>query len=144
MKKNILVFVILILNLSLYAQKIAQLNAVKMKEENIYIVDDKLDILKSKKDAEVYIEKAFACLLQDGSDFFYDILSKKKQYSVQLFTYNEGTKNIVYLNFFIIDEKDDYLNTKELIVFDGGTNFWNIKYDIQNDNFYDIFINGES
>jgi len=48
------------------------------------------------------------------------------------------------LNFFIIDEKDDYLNTKELIVFDGGTNFWNIKYDIQNDNFYDIFINGES
>ena len=30
MKKNILVFVILILNLSLYAQKIAQLNAVKM------------------------------------------------------------------------------------------------------------------
>ena len=49
MKKNILVFVILILNLSLYAQKIAQLNSVKIKEENIYIVDDKLDILKSKK-----------------------------------------------------------------------------------------------
>ena len=77
MKKNILVFVIIILNLSLYAQKIAQLNAVKIKEENIYIVEDKLDILKSKKDAEVYIEKAFACLLQDGSDFLMIYLAKR-------------------------------------------------------------------
>ena len=138
MKKYLLIFVILILNLSLYAQ---QLNTGKIQDENIYIVEDKLNILKSKKDAEVYIEKAFSYLQQNH---IYEILLKKEKYSVQLFTRTEENKNIVYLNFFILDYKEDYFYTEEVIVFDGGTSFWNIKYDIQNDNFYNIWINGET
>ena len=138
MKKYLLIFVILILNLSLYAQ---QLNTGKIQDENIYIVEDKLNILKSKKDAEVYIEKAFSYLQQNH---IYEILLKKEKYSVQLFTRTEENKNIVYLNFFILDYKEDYFYTEEVIVFDGGTSFWNIKYDIQNDNFYNIWINGEA
>ena len=138
MKKYLLIFVILILNLSLYAQ---QLNTGKIQDENIYIVEDKLNILKSKKDAEVYIEKAFSYLQQNH---IYEILLKKEKYSVQLFTRTEENKNIVYLNFFILDYKEDYFYTQEVIVFDGGTSFWNIKYDIQNDNFYNIWINGEA
>jgi hypothetical protein len=126
-------------------QKLAseiKLTSGKIKEEDIYIVEDKLNILKSKKDAEVYIEKAFSYLLQDRYKF-HDILIKKEGYSVQLFTRNDGEKDIVYLNFFILDYKADYFNTKQVVVWDGGTDFWNITYDIQKDEFYDIWINGE-
>ena len=78
-----------------------KLSPGKIDEENIYIVEDKLNILKSKKDAEVYIEKAFSYLLQDRYKF-HDILIKKEGYSVQLFTKNDGTKDIVYLNFLFL------------------------------------------
>ena len=54
-----------------------KLSPGKIDEENIYIVEDKLNILKSKKDAEVYIEKAFSYLLQDRYKF-HDILIKKE------------------------------------------------------------------
>lgn len=60
-----------------------------------------------------------------------------------MFTRNDGEKDIVYLNFFILDYKADYFNTKQVVVWDGGTDFWNITYDIQKDEFYDIWINGE-
>lgn len=142
MKKSFLVFVIILLSLSLYAQSINKLNTEKIKEENIYIVEDELNILPSKKDAETYIEKVFMYLLQENS--YYDILRKKEKYSVQLFTRKDGTKSIIYLNFFILDYKADYFNTKQVVVWDGGTDFWNITYDIQKDEFYDIWINGEA
>ena len=144
MKKSFLVFVIILLSLSLYAQSINKLNTEKIKEENIYIVEDELNILPSKKDAETYIEKVFMYLLQKNRnpyEFYYDILRKKEKYSVQLFTRKDGTKSIIYLNFFILDYKADYFNTKQVVVWDGGTNFWNITYDIQKDEFYDIWIN---
>ena len=147
MKKSFLVFVIILLSLSLYAQSINKLNTEKIKEENIYIVEDELNILPSKKDAETYIEKVFMYLLQKNRnpyEFYYDILRKKEKYSVQLFTRKDGTKSIIYLNFFILDYKADYFNTKQVVVWDGGTNFWNITYDIQKDEFYDIWINGVS
>ena len=142
MKKSFLVFVIILLSLSLYAQSINKLNTEKIKEENIYIVEDELNILPSKKDAETYIEKVFMYLLQENS--YYDILRKKEKYSVQLFTRKDGTKSIIYLNFFILDYKADYFNTKQVVVWDGGSDFWNITYDIQKDEFYDIWINGEA
>ena len=144
MKKSFLVFVIILLSLSLYAQSINKLNTEKIKEENIYIVEDELNILPSKKDAETYIEKVFMYLLQKNRnpyEFYYDILRKKEKYSVQLFTRKDGTKSIIYLNFFILDYKADYFNTKQVVVWDGGTDFWNITYDIQKDEFYDIWIN---
>lgn len=144
MKKSFLVFVIILLSLSLYAQSISKLNTEKIKEENIYIVEDELNILPSKKDAETYIEKVFMYLLQKNRNpygFYYDILRKKEKYSVQLFTRKDGTKSIIYLNFFILDYKADYFNTEQVVVWDGGTNFWNITYDIQKDEFYDIWIN---
>ena len=147
MKKSFLVFVIILLSLSLYAQSINKLNTEKIKEENIYIVEDELNILPSKKDAETYIEKVFMYLLQKNKNpngFYYDILRKKEKYSVQLFTRKDGTKSIIYLNFFILDYKADYFNTKQVVVWDGGTDFWNITYDIQKDEFYDIWINGVS
>ena len=99
-----------------------KLTTGKIKEENIYIVEDKLNILKSKRDAEVYIEKAFSYLLQHKAEF-HNILIKKEGYSVQLFTKNDGTKDIVYLNFFILDYKADYFNTKQVVVWDGGNRF---------------------
>ena len=144
MKKSFFVFVIILLSLSLYAQSINKLNTEKIKEENIYIVEDELNILPSKKDAETYIEKVFMYLLQKNRnpyEFYYDILRKKEKYSVQLFTRKDGTKSIIYLNFFILDYKADYFNTKQVVVWDGGTDFWNITYDIQKDEFYDIWIN---
>jgi hypothetical protein len=144
MKKYCFVLVIILLNLSLYAQSIIKLNTGKIKEENIFIVEDELNILKSKKDAEIYIEKAFKYLLQHRNEngFYYDILHKKEDYSVQLFTRKDGTKNIIYLNFFILDYKAEPFNTNQVVVWDGGTDFWNISFDIQKDEFYDIWING--
>ena len=117
-----------------------------IKDENIYIVEDKLNILHSKTDAKIYIEKAFIYMLLHiiDNDSYHDIFNKKEKYSVQLFTRKDGTKSIIYLNFFILDYKADYFNTDQVVVWDGGTDFWNITYDIQKDEFYDIWINGEA
>jgi hypothetical protein len=144
MKKTFIYFTILLLNFSLYAQSIIKLNSGKINEENIYIVEDELKILSSKEDAEFYIEKTFQYLLQNlnKNGFYYEVLRKKENYSVQLFTRKDGTKNIVYLNFFILDYKAEYFNTTQVVVWDGGTNFWHISFDIQKENFYDIWING--
>ena len=54
----------------------------------------------------------------------------------------DGNKKIVYLNFFILDDKEDCFSTEEVIVFDGGTDFWNISYDIEKEEFYNLWVNG--
>ncbi len=53
MKKLCLIIVLFILSFSTYA-KIKRFSS-PIKEENIYIVDDKLNIMKSKKYSQVYI-----------------------------------------------------------------------------------------
>lgn len=140
MKKFCTIFLLIISSLLLYAQSIIELNSDKIKEENIYIVEDKLNILKSKEDANFYIEKAFI-YISDFCLWNIDILRKKGSYSVQLFTRQDGDRNFIYLNFFILEEKD-YFNTNEVIVFDGGTDFWNIKFDLKKECFYDLWVNG--
>lgn len=142
MKKLFIVVLLFISSLSLFSKSMVELNPDYM-EENIYIVEDQLNILLSKKEAEIYIEKAFSYLLQ-FNDLYADILRKKMEYSVQLFTRKDGDKRIVYLNFFILQEKKDSFNTVEVVVFDGGTDFWNITYDLEKEDFCDLWINGEA
>lgn len=115
----------------------------RISSENIYIVEDNLNILKSKKIAKIYIEQAFAYLLQNssGNTFYTDILEKKDKYSVQLFSKKDGEKDVVFLNFFILDYKSDDFYTKRVVVWDGGSYFWHISYDVQKDEFFDVWIN---
>ena len=143
MKKLFLVLIVFTISFSAYPIKMF---TCPIKDENIYIVEDKLNILHSKTDAKIYIEKAFIYMLLHiiDNDSYHDIFNKKEKYSVQLFTRKDGTKSIIYLNFFILDYKADYFNTDQVVVWDGGTDFWNITYDIQKDEFYDIWINGEA
>ena len=142
MKKLFLILIIFTLSLPLYAR--IKIFSCPIKEENIYIVEDKLDILNSKDDAKIYIKKAFIYMILHviDDDFYHDILEKKEEYSVQVFTRMDGNKKIVYLNFFILDDKEDCFSTEEVIVFDGGTDFWNISYDIEKEEFYNLWVNG--
>lgn len=142
MKKFFIILILIISSLSIYSQNILKINSNKIKEENIYIVEDKLNILKSKKKSEIFIEKAFSYLLE-FDDFYADILRKKENYSVQLFTSKEDNKSFVYLNFFILETKEDYFYTEEVVVYDGGSDFWTIKYDLEKEEFYDLWVNGE-
>lgn len=76
-----------------------------------------------------------------GNTFYTDILEKKDKYSVQLFSKKDGEKDVVFLNFFILDYKSDDFYTKRVVVWDGGSYFWHISYDVQKDEFFDVWIN---
>ena len=70
----------------------------------------------------------------------YQFQSKDKytyQYQVQ-------SKDVLYINAFCKDFPNKDLNKEFLQVFDGGACFFQIKYNLKNDKFYELIVNGEA
>ncbi len=65
----------------------------------------------------------------------------KRQYIGKLI---DGRK-VLFCNFLLIDEEDDYLSdwkTNYHMIFDGGPRYFHVNYDVENKTFSDFFING--
>jgi hypothetical protein len=69
-----------------------------------------------------------------------------KKYSRQYFGYiNESGQRILLLNSFWTSRLADYQNSwlhGIIMVFDGGSYFWNIKYNLDTDELFELMVNG--
>jgi len=69
-----------------------------------------------------------------------------KKYRRQYFGYiNDSGQRILLINSFWKSRSEDYHKSwlnRMIIVFDGGSYFWNIKYNLDTDELFDLLVNG--
>jgi hypothetical protein len=101
------------------------------------------------ENAELALLKQLAVLNSDRQNQYATPVIDKNlsKYKRQYFGYidNNGNK-ILFINCFWRRDKDSDLNwLKERIrVLDGGSYFWNVKYNISKDELFDLEVNGET
>ncbi|SRR5258706_8034875 len=71
-------------------------------------------------------------------------LREWKTYNFQYQGREENGKKFVYVNAFCINDKRWQLKKQVVFVFDGGTCFFNLKYDPKTNQFFSLQINGEA
>ena len=64
-------------------------------------------------------------------------------YNFQYRAQEEGGKQFIFVNAFCIADDGDQLDKQLLQVTDGGTCFFSLKYDPENDQFFDLLVNGD-
>lgn len=67
-----------------------------------------------------------------------------KSYTFQYQGQEENGKKLVFINAFCTRDKQWQLNKQMVFVFDGGTCFFNLKYDPEKNQFFGLLINGEA
>ena len=67
-----------------------------------------------------------------------------KTYTFQYQGQEESGKKFVFVNAFCVNDKRWKLNKKMVLVLDGGTCFFNVKYDPEKNQFFGLTINGEA
>ena len=77
-----------------------------------------------------------------------DILFNFNQYYLQFIPFTKGSKRMVYINAYFcscdhLDHGDEAKPKESFVsVFDGGSNYWQIIYDLDEDKFLELSING--
>lgn len=71
------------------------------------------------------------------------IWQRVPEYHRQYLGLVQNGEDIIYANFFCVDDFDDWQN-EFVLVMDGGDCFFQIRYNPQTDEFLDIMINGEA
>lgn len=67
------------------------------------------------------------------------------EYYLQMIPFRAGDKKMMYINAYRRDRRSDETPAKTLIVtLGGGSNYWNILYDMEERKFIDLRINGNS
>ena len=72
------------------------------------------------------------------------------EYYLQIIPFKEGSKRLVYINAYrvpcdVIDHGKEALPSNKFVsVFDGGTNYWQITYNLDTGKFERVHINGEA
>lgn len=93
------------------------------------------------------IENGLSTFLQNNSDNFYSqgtpIWQRLDEYNRQYVGITLGGKNIVYANFFC-DSFETEWRKEFVFVLDGGDCFFQFKYDVNTDDFFDLQVNGEA
>ena len=71
------------------------------------------------------------------------IHKKLSKYKRQYFGYiNESGKRILFINSFWNKKEFGYWLASKIDVLDGGSYYWNIKFDIDTQKFFNLYING--
>ena len=71
-------------------------------------------------------------------------LREWKTYTFQDQGQEENGKKLTFINAFCVNDKQWNLNKQMVFVFDGGTCFFNLKYDPEKNQFFSLLINGEA
>lgn len=71
-------------------------------------------------------------------------LQEWKSYTFQYQGQEEHTKKFVFVNAFCINNSTRQPSKQMILVLDGGTCFFNVKYDPKNNQFFELLINGEA
>lgn len=107
----------------------------------------KRDVDKAEHALHTQLEKLNSGHINQGA---HDpiITEKLKKYARQYFGYIDSAGHrILYINCIYMDEEYRQYFEKEFLkdmndVMDGGSYFWNVKYDIDTDKLFDLQING--
>ena len=67
-----------------------------------------------------------------------------KSYTFQYQGQEEHTKKFVFVNAFCVSNSTQQPSKQMVLVLDGGTCFFNVKYDPKNNQFFELLINGEA
>ena len=78
-----------------------------------------------------------------------DLVFSFYEYYLQFVPFYKGSKKMIYINAYRrghdkVDTSDESPATKIVVVSDGGSNFWNIVYDVEEDKFIELDINGHA
>ncbi len=84
-------------------------------------------------------EPVILAFLKNAEKNIYQII---EQYRCQYFGIIVNGKKRIYCNFFRIEKYEEKWRTKPLIVVDGGSNFFQLEYDIETDKCLNFTING--
>lgn len=71
-------------------------------------------------------------------------LREWKSYTFQYQGQKEHTKKFVFINAFCVSDSTHQLSKQLVLVLDGGTCFFNVKYDPKKKQFFELLINGEA
>ncbi len=71
-------------------------------------------------------------------------LREWKSYTFQYQGRGERGKKFVFINAFCVNDSRWQLNKQMVLVLDGGTCFFNLKYDPEKNQFFELLINGEA
>jgi hypothetical protein len=108
---------------------------------------DKSDFILSEEIISKSIESCQKYLSMNATEdiIAQEILSNLEKYCVQLTGLNVNGKEIVYMNFLPLE----YLSNPRIVesmvlMLDGGSDFWQLKYDIESNTSFDFSVNGDA
>ena len=118
-------------------KKISSVKNIK----NFYIVKDDLKILTNKK-CDEYLSKLFDYIFTYDNKECASIIKKWEKYGVQISTEVRNNKEVIFFDFFYGADKKRLSSNGGITVLDGGNNFWRIYYDLKDQKFIHLDING--
>ena len=137
MKKIILTLFLVFITFNLYSQ-----NSQKTINE-FYIVKDDLNILTNEKCYE-YLNQLYNYISTNDYEECRGIIKKWEKYGVQISTEIRNNKEVIFFDFFYGKNKKWLSKNIGISVCDGGNNFWRIYYDLKEEKFIYLDINGEA
>jgi len=101
-----------------------------------YWTPGEADIMELEGGLESYLQ-------QEVSQDHPDILQRLPEYKRQYFGLVESGRREIYANFFCMASVADW-KRNFVMVLDGGDCFFHVKYDVNTDAFFDLYVQGES
>ena len=104
--------------------------------------------IPTKKETNLALNKIYLYLLNaktnDKHNMIDIILRDKNNYCVQFIGIIRNNKKIIFCNFFPANNEDHMKiwKSNRIVVFDGGCSYWNIEYNVENNECDNIWING--
>lgn len=105
------------------------------------IAKDDLNILTDKKCNE-YLDILFDYIFTYDDRECISIIKKWKGYGVKISSEVINNKEVLFFDFLYGYDKNWLSSHNELLVLDGGNNFWRIYYDLKEKKFFNLGING--
>ena len=124
----------------IYDFETKEISSVKNISE-FYIVKDDLKIL-TNKECEEYLSKLFDYMFTYDDEECTSIIRKWKKYGVQISSEMRNNKEVIFFDFFYGTDKKWLSSNVGISVCDGGNNFWRIYYDLKEQKFIYLDING--
>lgn len=150
MKTKILICLILtILSGGAFADKIISKNDQIILKEQKQEYGPIVEWIPSEPETSLAIESIYKFLKDEtysGPDNEQRkiILNQISDYKVQFVGIITNGRKIIHCNFFPKGEDFKYANKEYVFVFDGGTSFWRIDYDIENNACLNFEVNGKA
>ncbi|HEY1193539.1 hypothetical protein [Flavobacterium sp.] len=146
--KKLSVLLFLIFHIITYSQKVTSFKNIGVifpKDYDCYLFDNRFTPTSTEiNELEILLNKNIEAI--NTSKFKPLIHKNLKKYKRQYIGfYNEKGEKIIYVNFLWnkdLNSSEEKWKTEWYDVADGGSYYWNIKYNLDNKTFFDFRVNG--